>query len=174
MILALHMETVNCFNSPKSITCSSPVAFRVILTQHLQISPHTPNSSYVFLAPEHGKGGPWSAVQCHCWDVCWDSNMLVPRLADQLETLAPLCRSWATQVCTPVIFLGQESILAFWNMVNIFKLIFTNWHGVAHEGWMWEKRAADSQGSQNEELDGKEPSNWRGKEPSPHPTHFAD
>ena len=36
------------------------------------------------------------------------------------------------------------------------------------------KRAEDSQGSQNEELDGKEPSNWRGKEPSPHPTHFAD
>ena len=141
MILALHMGTVNCFNSPKSITCSSPVAFRFMLTQHLQISPHTPNSSCVFLAPGHGKGGPWSVIQCHCWDVCWDSNMWVPRLANQLETLAPLCRSWATQVCTPVISLGQESILAFWNMVNIFKLIFTNWHGVAHEGWMWEKKS---------------------------------
>ena len=46
------------------------MAFRFTLTQHLRISPHTPNSRCVFRAPEHGKGGPWSVVQCHCWDVC--------------------------------------------------------------------------------------------------------
>ena len=151
MILALHMGTVNCFNSPKSITCSSPMAFILFIYLFLffiyqwLLDLCWPSTSRFLLI--HQTAGvcfePLSMGR-EALDLWFSAiaGTCVLRLANQLEPLAPLCRSWATQVYTPVIFLGQESVLAFWNMVKIFKLTVTNWHGVAHEGWMWEKKSS--------------------------------
>lgn len=69
-ILALHLGTVKRLNSPRSITCPSPVLFRFMLssycnksisisisTQCLRISPRRPHSRCAIPDPEARKAG---------------------------------------------------------------------------------------------------------------------